>query len=165
MTDEWWIGNYLKRNVRSVNLWYYERIWLETLRKTTETSIRIAGVPVYFWTENLPHTSLQCFLVASDWLRLVLRPLIGLLYQPRMRDDVDCGAIGGKRNGKGNRSTRRKPAPVPLCPPQIPHDVTQARNRTPAVGSRRLTAWAMARPVLSVSSRPACSVVVVLLNV
>jgi hypothetical protein len=24
--------------------------------------------------------------------------------------------------GRGNRSTRRKPAPAPLCPPQIPHD-------------------------------------------
>jgi hypothetical protein len=24
--------------------------------------------------------------------------------------------------GKGNRSTRRKLAPAPLCPPQIPHD-------------------------------------------
>jgi hypothetical protein len=25
--------------------------------------------------------------------------------------------------GKGNRSTMRKPAPVPLCPSQIQHDV------------------------------------------
>jgi hypothetical protein len=31
--------------------------------------------------------------------------------------------------GKKNRSTRRKPAPAPLCPPQIPHD--QTRFRTP----------------------------------
>jgi hypothetical protein len=28
------------------------------------------------------------------------------------------------RTGRGNRSTRRKPAPVPLCPPKIPHDLT-----------------------------------------
>jgi hypothetical protein len=27
------------------------------------------------------------------------------------------------RIGRGNRSTRRKPAPMPLCPPQIPHDL------------------------------------------
>jgi hypothetical protein len=26
--------------------------------------------------------------------------------------------------GRGNGSARRKPAPVPLCPPQIPLDVT-----------------------------------------
>jgi hypothetical protein len=37
--------------------------------------------------------------------------------------DYDDGEIGGMI-GRGNRSTRRKPAPVPLCPPQIPHDVT-----------------------------------------
>jgi hypothetical protein len=50
------------------------------------------------------------------------------------------------RIGRGNRSTQRKPAPVPLCPPQIPHDLTWARTRAAAVGSRRLTTWAMARP-------------------
>jgi hypothetical protein len=31
--------------------------------------------------------------------------------------DYNDGEIGGMI-GKGNRSTRRKPAPVPLCPPQ-----------------------------------------------
>jgi hypothetical protein len=34
--------------------------------------------------------------------------------------DYDDGEIGGMI-GRGNRSTRRKPAPVPLCPPQPPH--------------------------------------------
>jgi hypothetical protein len=34
--------------------------------------------------------------------------------------DYDDGKIS-KMIGKGNRSTRRKPAPVPLCPPQTPH--------------------------------------------
>jgi hypothetical protein len=28
--------------------------------------------------------------------------------------------FGGIKTGKGNRSTRRKPAPAPLRPPQIP---------------------------------------------
>jgi hypothetical protein len=46
----------------------------------------------------------------------------GLLYQPRMIGDSDCGEIGGMEIGRGNRSTWRKPAPAPLCPPQIPHD-------------------------------------------
>jgi hypothetical protein len=49
----------------------------------------------------------------------------GLVYQPQMIDDGDCGAIGGMKIGRGNRSTRRKPAPAPLCPPQIPHDLTR----------------------------------------
>jgi hypothetical protein len=38
----------------------------------------------------------------------------GLLYQPQMIDDGDCGEIGGMKIGRGNRSTRRKPAPAPL---------------------------------------------------
>jgi hypothetical protein len=45
----------------------------------------------------------------------------GLLYQSQMIGDGDCGEIGGIKIGRGNRSTRRKPAPAPLCPPQIPH--------------------------------------------
>jgi hypothetical protein len=43
------------------------------------------------------------------------------------------------RIGKGNRSTQRKPTPVPLCPPQILHDLTWARSRAAAVGNRQLT--------------------------
>jgi hypothetical protein len=38
------------------------------------------------------------------------------------------GAIGGIKIGRGNRSTRRKPAPVPLCHHKIPHDQTRART-------------------------------------
>jgi hypothetical protein len=51
--------------------------------------------------------------------------------------DYDDGQIGGMI-GRESGSTRRKPAPVPLCPPQTPH---AARTRTrAAVGSQRLTA-------------------------
>jgi hypothetical protein len=39
------------------------------------------------------------------------------------------GAIGGIKFGRGNRSTRRKPTPAPLCPPQNP--TWQIRSRTP----------------------------------
>jgi hypothetical protein len=52
--------------------------------------------------------------------------------------DYDNGEIGGMI-GKGNRSTRRKPAPVPLSPPQTPH-AALTRTRDAAVGSQRLTA-------------------------
>jgi hypothetical protein len=41
--------------------------------------------------------------------------------------------------GRGNRSTRRKPAPMSLCPPQSPH-ATRTRTRAATVGSQRLTA-------------------------
>jgi hypothetical protein len=59
-------------------------------------------------------------------------------------DCYDDGEIGGMI-GRGNRSTRRKPTPVPLCPPQTPH-AARTRTRTAVVGSQRLTAWATARP-------------------
>jgi hypothetical protein len=71
----------------------------------------------------------------------VLRPLTGLLYQPRMICDGDCGEIGGIKIGRGNRSTWRKPALVPFCPPQIPHAWTRFWTRAVAVGSQRLTGY------------------------
>jgi hypothetical protein len=59
--------------------------------------------------------------------------------------DYDDAEFGGIKIDRGNRSTRRKPAPAPLCPPQIPLDQTWAQTRAAAVGSQRLTAWAMER--------------------
>jgi hypothetical protein len=35
--------------------------------------------------------------------------------------DYDDGEIGGMMIGKGNRSTQRKPSPVPISPPQTTH--------------------------------------------
>jgi hypothetical protein len=47
---------------------------------------------------------------------LLLRPLLAYCTSPRMMMDNDeCGATGGMF-GRGNRSTLRKPGPVPLCP-------------------------------------------------
>jgi hypothetical protein len=39
-------------------------------------------------------------------------------------DDDECGEVGAMIIGRGNRSTQKKPAPVPLSPSQIPHDLT-----------------------------------------
>jgi hypothetical protein len=68
----------------------------------------------------------------------------GLFYELQMIDDV-CGAVSGMKIGRGNQSTQRKPAPAPLCPPQIPLDQTQDQTQAAAVGSQQLTARAMAR--------------------
>jgi hypothetical protein len=65
--------------------------------------------------------------------------------------DDECGAVGGMI-GRGNRSTRRKPVPMPLCPPQIPQDATRARTQG-AVGNRRLSARDTAWPVKLVTDR------------
>jgi hypothetical protein len=54
-------------------------------------------------------------------------------------DDYDDGEIGGMMIGRGNRSTRRNPAPVPLCPPQTPH-AARKRTRAAVMGSQLLTA-------------------------
>jgi hypothetical protein len=35
--------------------------------------------------------------------------------------DYDEEEIAGMMICRGNRSTRREPSPVPLCPPQTPH--------------------------------------------
>jgi hypothetical protein len=59
--------------------------------------------------------------------------------------DYDNGEIGGII-GRGNRSTRRKPAPVPLYPPQTPH-AARTRTRAAAVESQRLTAELRHGPV------------------
>jgi hypothetical protein len=71
-------------------------------------------------------------------VRLVRWPLFGLLYQPRMVDDDECGQSVERLAGE--TKVLRKPAPVPCCLPQIPQDLTWARTRAAAVGSWRLTA-------------------------
>jgi hypothetical protein len=63
-----------------------------------------------------------------------------IVLAPDENVDDNFGAVGGMRIGRGSRSTRKKPTPVPLCPPQISHDLTRALTRTPEVGSRQLTA-------------------------
>jgi hypothetical protein len=50
----------------------------------------------------------------------------------RAPGDYDDGEIGGMIS-RVNRSSRRKPVPVPLCPPQTPH---AGRKRTRAIALR-----------------------------
>jgi hypothetical protein len=60
------------------------------------------------------------FVFYSNWAETVslgAAATTGLVYQPQMIGDGDCGEIGGLKIGRGKRSTRRKPAPAPLCPP------------------------------------------------
>jgi hypothetical protein len=80
--------------------------------------------------------------VGWDWVHSVHWPQFCILYQLWMIDD-ERGAVGGVNIGRGNQSTGRKPAPVPLFPPQIPHDLMDWTLGA-AVGSWWLTAWAMA---------------------
>jgi hypothetical protein len=81
--------------------------------------------------------------VESNWVHSALRPLKGLLPA---RGDYDDGEIGGMI-GRGNQSTRRKRAPVSLCPPQTPH-AARTWTRAATVGSQWQTAWTTAQPYL-----------------
>jgi hypothetical protein len=79
----------------------------------------------------------------SNWVHSTLRPPVGLLCLPyviMMMEKVVEWWLAGETEILG-----RKPAPVPLCPPQTPH---AARTWTcaAAVGNQWLTAWAMAWP-------------------
>jgi hypothetical protein len=84
-----------------------------------------------FWSVGSTYSCL--FLVfflrwGDTCVRLVRRPLIGLLYQPWMIND-EYGVVGIMRIGRGNRSTRRKSATAPLYFTQMPHDLTWGRIR------------------------------------
>jgi hypothetical protein len=69
--------------------------------------------------------------------------------------DNECGAVCGM-SGRENRSTRRKPAPVQICPPQIPQDLSWDRTQVAAVGNRQVTALAMARLLYLCDRVPDC---------
>jgi hypothetical protein len=83
--------------------------------------------------------------VECNWVHSALLPPRGRPIVPAA-GDYDDGEIGGMMIDRGNRSTRKKPAPVTLCPPQTPH-AARMRTRAAAVGNQRLTACAAARPV------------------
>jgi hypothetical protein len=67
-------------------------------------------------------------LLLWDWVHSVRRSTFGPFYQHRMMDNDECGAAG-EMFARGNQSTWRETTTVPLCPPQIPHDLTRARTR------------------------------------
>jgi hypothetical protein len=73
--------------------------------------------------------------VESSWVHSPRRPLIGLLHLDYGDyGDYDDGEFGGMKIGRRNQSNRRKSAPEPLCPPQIPLDQTPGSNPGPRGG-------------------------------
>jgi hypothetical protein len=127
--------------------------WLERNYKFSETQYgfpKLATLPCFYsvtwfflirilrrWSTDVPGHSRWVHSVGMADSNVVVVPDPG---------DYDDGEFGGMKIGMGNRSTRRKPAPAPLSPPQIPLDQTRDRTRAATVGSQWLTAWAMARP-------------------
>jgi hypothetical protein len=64
----------------------------------------------------------------------------GLWYELQMIDEDDCGAIGGMKIGRGNRSTRRKPAQRHFVHHKSHITRPGLERWVAAVGSKRLTA-------------------------
>jgi hypothetical protein len=61
--------------------------------------------------------------------------------------DYDDGRIGGMMIGRGKRSTRRKPAPVPLCLPQTPHACPDANpSRRGGKSATNISSYGTASP-------------------
>jgi hypothetical protein len=83
---------------------------------------------------------------------LLLRPLTGLLYQPCMIMNDDCGAVSGINDWQRKPKHSVKTWPVQLCSPQTLHNLSRARTRVTVVGSRRPTASTTARPCMYVRS-------------
>jgi hypothetical protein len=67
----------------------------------------------------------------SNWVHSALRPLIGLLCQPRVIMMVE--KLGGMI-GRRTEVFRENLPPVAACPPHTPHD-GRLRTRAAAVGS------------------------------
>jgi hypothetical protein len=88
----------------------------------TQNNIRINATPVDAQTSTEHPDTLGG--TNSGGLESKLGPLgTAAIYcpiVPAMGDCEDGELFGGMKIDRGNRSTRRKPAPAPLCPPQIP---------------------------------------------
>jgi hypothetical protein len=80
------------------------------------------------------HSSLKAY-CATLWLRW----LVVFFFS--------CNGAVVEWNWQGKTEERgEKPVPVLPCQQQIPHRLTRHRTRASAVGGRRPTAWAIARP-------------------
>jgi hypothetical protein len=107
----------ITRNQAAVpSLYYTDRLACQ--RKSTGNLPRIVRVPAETRRGHRRNASRKSYPFKLTFLLLFffLIGCTGLLYQPQMIDD-ECGTVGGMRIGRGNRSIRKKPAPVPLCPP------------------------------------------------
>jgi hypothetical protein len=130
---------------------------VETSQPSSEwspyVSVFLRSVMQYtFWESVIDHpiqVDYILILIVGGGVQIASTRYVGYFW-PVVPSPGDCedGKFGGMKTGRGNRSTRRKPAPAPLCPPQIPLDQTRARTRAAAMGSQRLTAWAMARSLI-----------------
>jgi hypothetical protein len=63
------------------------------------------------------------------------------LYNVDDRMINTCGTVAGMRTDKTTRNIQRKSDTAPLCPSQIPYDLTWDRTNVAAVDSQVLRVW------------------------
>jgi hypothetical protein len=135
-------------------MWLINRnMWMAWSKCSQDIRYLVTSGVVYFcrlawWLEwyEIEH---NCFIrIMGDGVQTGSTWYVGHFW-PLVPGPGDCedGEFGGIETGRGNQSTRRKPAPTPIYPPQIPLDQTQARIRAAVVGRQWLTAWAMERAI------------------
>jgi hypothetical protein len=112
----------------------------EGLKKTTKTlGLKVSGARFESRTFRLRNRSVFLNWYSGGWNPRSTRHCGHQWPIVPPPGDYDNGEIGGMMIGRGNRRTRRRPAPVPLYPSQTPHAVRKG-TRAAAVGSQRLTA-------------------------
>jgi hypothetical protein len=99
--------------------------WINTTVKTIVEIERVLNMACTIF--NIPNSSNVLFSKWRETESLSTQNLSGPLYQSRRR-------IAG-----GNRRLQKKPAPLPLSPPQIARELILYWTRPGAMGGRRLT--------------------------
>jgi hypothetical protein len=146
------LGRWVCTNRRNEN---YQRI-SECVEDTCSSVTLLTTNPTFFIFFSVLYRVIHCIWIVGH--SLIFYASLKYSYM----DDDECGAVGGMI-GNGDWITRRKHAPVPLCPHksqtelaavgsqllpwlshgQMPHYLTWDQTKTSAVGSRPLTTWAM----------------------
>jgi hypothetical protein len=97
--------------IKKQRIWEERRNWtfvIESYKNWSNEGRRIFGKSLFY------NTVLSFFFLSlgmSGTEPTITEATTGLLYQPRMMDDDECGAVGGMLN-RQNRSTRRKLSPA-----------------------------------------------------
>jgi hypothetical protein len=91
----------------TVTQWTTARCWIPNNEIRPTSKAGFDKIDITRLDPSRPYRVLTTFLSGVRQSPLVTAATTGLLYQPQMIDDGDCGVIGGIKIGMGNRSTRK----------------------------------------------------------
>jgi hypothetical protein len=89
--------------------------------------------------------------VGWHWFRLIISAICPIV--PALVDGWWWAWNSQRNEWQKNRSTRRKPVTVALCPPQIPHKLLWVWTRSTAVVMSATNTWAIALPWTSLTQK------------